>query len=98
MAKRIIWNNIALKIFEGIIDYNTENYSEKVASDFINKVIDRLNILSRYPDIGRKSKKKENVKFYKIDKDRDLYYRIDEDNLIVIYIFDTRQDPNKNPY
>lgn len=98
MVKRIVWNKRALEKLDEIVDYLEENFSEKTASNFVEKVFDRLDILSRYPEIGRKSKKKKNIKFHKIDKHRDLYYRIDGKNLIVVYIFDTRQNPEKNLY
>lgn len=98
MAKRIVWNKRALEKLDEIVDYLEENFSEKTASNFVKKVFDRLDILSRYPEIGRTSKKKENIKFYKIDKHRNLYYRIDGKNLIVVYIFDTKQNPEKNLY
>lgn len=98
MAKRIVWNKRALEKLDEIVDYLEENFSEKTASDFVKKVFDRLDVLSRYPEIGRKSKKKKNIKFHKIDKHKDLYYRIDGKNLIVVYIFDTRQNPEKNLY
>ncbi len=35
---------------------------------------------------------------YKVDKHRNLYYRIEGNKLIVVYLFDTRQHPNNNPY
>jgi plasmid stabilization system protein ParE len=97
MARRIVWNKRALEKFDEIVDYLGENFSEKAASNFVRKVFDRLDILSRYPEIGRKSKKNKNIQFHKIDKNRDLYYRVDGEKLIIVYIFDTRQNPEKNP-
>lgn len=98
MAKRIVWNKRALEKFDEIVDYFEKNFSQKVAFGFVKKVFDRLDILSKYPEIGRKSKKKKNIRFHRIDKHIDLYYRIDGKNLIVVYIFDTRQNPDKNLY
>jgi len=98
MAKQIVWNKKALNKLDEILEYLEKEHSETVASTFAKKLFDRLDILSRYPGIGRKSQKKTSILFYKIDKNRNIYYRINSKKLIVVYIFDTRQNPDKNPY
>ena len=98
MAQKIIWNKSAREKLDAITTYLEEEFSELTAKKFIILLHERLNILSRYPEIGRPSKKKKHIRIYKIDKKRNLYYRVDGNLLFVVYIFDTRQSPNSNPY
>ncbi len=75
-----------------------ENHSEKTAMKFILKVDELIEKLNKYPEIGRRTKKKKTVRQYKIDKYRKLYYRKYGKKLIIVYIFDDRQDPKNNPF
>lgn len=94
----IVWNKTALTKLDQIIDYLLEEASEKAARSFYEKVIERIEMLSRYPEVGRKSKKKKTVRMFPIDKYRNLYYRIEGRKLIIVYLFDARQYPDQNPY
>lgn len=98
MAKTIIWTKKALGKLDEILGYLENESSEESASRFFQIVLDKLEVLSRYPEIGRKSKKKKTIRFQKIDKNRNVYYRIEGKKLIVIYFFDTRQHPDRNPF
>ena len=60
--------------------------------------MDRLEILKRYPEIGRKSRKRKTIRMVRVDKYRQLFYRIKGKKLIVVFFFDGRQHPDKNPY
>ncbi len=98
MVEQVVWNKRAAKIFNEIVDYLLENVSEASAENFINNTFELIDKLRKYPEIGRKSKIKETVRQYKIDKFKRLYYRIHGNKLIIVYIFDQRQNPDSNPY
>ena len=59
---------------------------------------DLIEKLFEYPEIGRKTKKWKTVRQYQIDKYKKLYYRIHGRKLIVVFLFDDRQNPKFNPY
>jgi len=98
MAKTIVWNKTASRTFNSTADYLIENISPGAGANFIQRVFDRLDILSKNPEMGRRSKKKKSVRSYHVDKHRRIYYRIHGKKLIVVSIFDTRQEPSKNRY
>ena len=98
MAKEIVWNKRALAKLDETVDYLLEAASEKVARTFYERVLERIDLLSRHSEIGRKSRKKKTVRMYPVDKRYNLYYRIDGRKLIIVYLFDTKQHPGKNPY
>lgn len=97
MAKKVIWSKTAKSIFDDIYDYLDYEFSENTAEKFANNVNERLNTISNYPESGRLINTERRVRMAKIDKYRVLYYKI-KDAIVVLYLFDTRQDPRKNPY
>ena len=98
MARQIVWNKRAVQKFEEIIEYLEENSSQQAAINFVNKLNKLIEKINNYPEIGRRSKTKKTVRQYKIDKFRNLYYRKYGKKLIIVYIFDSRQNPKSNPY
>ena len=98
MAKEIVWNKRAIAKLDEVMDYLLESASEQVARTFYEKVLERIALLSQHSEIGRVSKKKKTVRVYPLDKRYHLYYRVDSRRLIIVYLFDTKQHPNQNPY
>ena len=64
MAKNISWNKRATEKLDEITSYLQEEFSFQSAQNFIQKVFDKLDLLSRYPEIGQKSQKKKNSEIY----------------------------------
>ena len=93
MAKKVIWSKAAKAVF----DYLDYEFSEKTAEKFADNVSERLRLIGNHPESGRITNKKRNVWMAKIDKYRVLYYKV-KDSIVILYLFDTRQDPRKNPY
>ena len=98
MAKQVIWNKRAIKKLEEIINYLEIKASPKAAINLASKVFESIEILSRYPERGRKSKRRKTIRLINIGKHHHLYYRIHGKKLIIINFFDLRQEPSKNPY
>ncbi len=61
MAKKIVWNKRAIVKLDEIIEYQLEEVSEESAKKFFERLTENLDWLSRYPEIGRKSKKKKTI-------------------------------------
>jgi len=72
-------------------------FSEKTSQKFISNVKKCLIRISKYPESGQKSTKRKDTRFVRIDKNRVLYYKI-KDDIIIVFIFDTRRNPDNNPY
>ena len=98
MARQIVWNKRAVQKFEEIIDYLESNVSQQSAIKFVNEVNELIDKINKYPEIGRRTKTKKTVRQYKLDKHRNLYYKKSGRKLIIVYIFDSRQNPKSNPY
>ena len=98
MVKKIKWNNAAGNTFEETTNYLQDNFSLHAAEIFANRVYDRIDMLVNGLTVGRKSTKAKTVMILKLDKHRQMFYRMHGTTLIIIDFWDTRQDPRKRPY
>lgn len=80
-----------------IIEYFDE-HSLKAGDHFLEKVTLRLEVLKKYPESGLKSLKRKGIRSVQIDKRRRLYYRYSDDEIIVIFFWDSKMVPTKNPF
>lgn len=98
MVRQVVWNKRAAIKFNEIVEYLESEVSEKSAIKFVKKIDDLIEKLNKHPEIGNRTKRKKTVRQYKIDKYNKLYYRKYGKKLLIVYIFDQRQNPDSNPY
>ena len=96
MAKEVKWTKTANKNFDKVIAYLESNWPEKVVIDFISRTSKLLDLLAELPEIGEEVQDaKRKIRGILITKHNKLFYRVDKNTLIVLRIFDTRQNPQK---
>ena len=95
MAKEIKWTKTAAKNFAKTVAYLEENWHETVVSEFVRRTYELLLLLSEFPKLGELQDNKREIRGILITKHNKLFYRTDKNNLIVLKIFDTRQNPRK---
>ena len=95
MVKNVVWSPQAVYNFNGILIYLLENWTLEIALNYESNVYDLINTIVRNPFIGTASEKYAGLRKFLITKHSFLIYRILEDHLEIVDIFDTRQDPDK---
>ncbi|WP_343329899.1 type II toxin-antitoxin system RelE/ParE family toxin [Polaribacter staleyi] len=80
---------------EKLFDYLLENWNPKVKSNFIEKLDRSVKIIQLSPESFPESKKKKGLHKFVITKQTTLLYRFNSKRIVIISIFDTRQNPNK---
>lgn len=98
MAKRkIIWSDQArIDQFE-ILDYYFKRNGNKVYSQKLYKRFkSAIKLLNKHPEIGVQTDVK-NIRNL-IDGDYALFYKVEQDTIEIITIWDCRQDPEKLEY
>lgn len=98
MALQIEWTSNALQDYEQIINYLLKEWSVNAASDFVKRAEERIHILSLLPNVGIASVKYPSIRSILITKHNRLYYELTSEKIVILDIFDTRQDPQKNKY
>lgn len=98
MVKKIKWNKAADKTFDAITDYLQTQYSTQTAENFAHLVYKRIDQIVHGLTAGRISSSAKNVMILKLDKHKQMYYRLVGTTLTIVDFGDTRQDPAKRPY
>jgi plasmid stabilization system protein ParE len=95
MYKKITWSPLSVNDFEIVLEYLHENWNEQVVMKYITEIESLLSNISKQPNLFPLVNKKLKVRKCVITKHNTLYYRIKENNIEIIRIFDTRQNPKK---
>lgn len=88
----------AIKELQQVIDYLIEYWSEKEVRNFSQKLNSRLELILHYPRIFHKTQKRKHVRRSVISKHTVVYYEVMRKSIYILTLFDTRQNPKKNPY
>ncbi|MEP7372678.1 MAG: type II toxin-antitoxin system RelE/ParE family toxin [Chitinophagaceae bacterium] len=98
MAYQIIVKKRVTNKIQKILAYPEKEWSHKVAADFMLKIDRRIQLLTKQPLIGAPSTKIKEISGLLITRHNRLYYKIEGDKVIILNMYDTRMNPQKNPY
>ncbi len=92
MAKRVIWSSLASNEKIQILEYWVYRNKSKTYSKKLNKLFaDAVNIIKDFPEIGRLTDH-NNVRRFLV-RDYLIFYKIEQDSILILSIWDARQDP-----
>ena len=92
MVKRIIWSVKAVSVFSKILDfYYQRNGTKAYSSGLNNEVRETIALLKKHPFLGRKTEF-DHVRVL-IKGDYKIFYQIMEKEILILMIWDSRQDP-----
>ena len=93
MALEIYWTKTADKKFDKIIEYLSREWGKSTAKAFTKKVYEFLDLLSEFPEIGTTENKEKEIRGFTIVKQVSIFYRLDDNKIILLNFFDNRQNP-----
>jgi plasmid stabilization system protein ParE len=79
--------------FDSIVDYIKQTWGEKTAKVFIQKVDEIFKLLKNFPLMGQVEK--NDIRGFQLSPQTRILYRIRDNKIIILSLFDVRQDPNK---
>jgi len=92
---KIRWTEEATKNLDSIIFYLETNWTTKELNRFFNKLEKQLYLLSLFPEAYPISLKKRKIHRCVFSKNLTIYYITDNEYLVLLSLFDTRQHPSK---
>jgi len=95
MGRKVIWSPASEKDFEAILEYLQSRWTYRVISIFINKEDDNISLIVEDPKIFPIINEKLQIRKSVITKHNTLYYRINKQNIEIVRLFDSRQNPHK---
>lgn len=78
--------------------YLEKEWSQRVAAEFTKKIDYRIEILGKQPFMGIPSTKIKDIRGLLVSRHKKLYYKIKDDKVIIMNMYDTRMNPKRNPY
>jgi plasmid stabilization system protein ParE len=95
VKRKILFSKNAQQSLGELLDYLQFGWSEKVKNKFILKLDEVIFLIQNDPDIFPRSE--FNKKYHKcvLSKQTTIYYKFNDKEVMVLALFDTRQDPNK---
>ncbi len=95
MALDIVWSPEALNNFHDVLAYLEENWHADVVKDFVSRTEEVIKIISKNPKIYRKISSRSDVREAIVTKHNLLLYRVHNNQVALLSVFDTRQHPKK---
>jgi plasmid stabilization system protein ParE len=97
MALKIYWTTRATRNFDVILEYLEVEWGDQVTKRFIRDVYDLLELLVEFPELGSIENIEKGIRGFTLIKQINIFYRITKDKIIVLGLFDNRQNPSKKP-
>lgn len=94
---RIFLTKRATSSYSSIREYISNRFGETVARAFEQKVVDFLDLLENFPEIGSMEVPEKQIQGFQITKQTRVFYRIKGERIIILVFFDVRQDPKRKP-
>ena len=91
---KIRWSQEAIVNLESIIIYLENNWTPKELSKFFKKLEKQILLLALFPEAFPVSKQKSKIHRCVFLKNLTIYYITDNEHLVLLTIFDTRQHPS----
>jgi plasmid stabilization system protein ParE len=98
MAYQIIFKKRFTNKVQKVLSYLENEWSLNVAAEFIKKIDYRIEVLTKQHYIGLSSTRIKDVRGLLITRHNKMYYKIKDDNVIILNMYDTRMNPKRNPY
>lgn len=95
MSRKVIISKTAENRLNDLFKYLLENWSQKVKSDFIKKLDNKIILLKKHSEGFPESEKEKGLRKCVITKQTTMFYRFNSRQIKIITFFDTRQNPKK---
>jgi plasmid stabilization system protein ParE len=93
--RKIIFSSRSKLQLEGLVDYLECRFSLSTKEKFISKLDGFVGLIQKDPEIFPKSETNKKIRKCVISKQTTLYYNFNNQEIRLLSLFDTRQDPSK---
>lgn len=98
MAKKIVWTKRANTKFNKIIDYLEQEWGANVAQNFVRKTYDIIDLISEQPHVGTLENQEKKIRGFLLTRHNRLFYRITDNEIILLNFFDTRSGSRRKRF
>ncbi len=95
MKRKIVITPRAQSEIENVFEYLELKWNEETKKKFSNKINSILNLIVENPELFPVSKINKKIRKAIISKQSSLYYFFNSNHIVVLSVFDNRQNPIK---
>lgn len=92
---KIRWTVRASKNLDKILEYLEDEWDIKTVQNFATKLLNLLETLKSKPEIGKIVEKDKEIRSFVLTKQNTVFYRIKDQQIIILQLFDNRMNPKK---
>lgn len=93
----IYFTKRAVNNVQSIKSYIYQEWGENVAEAFEEKLNHFLDLLVHFPEIGQIEVMEKNIRGFQLSKQTRIFYRVKKSKIIILTLFDVRQDEQNRP-
>ena len=93
MAFQVVFKKRFINKLVKVQTYLENEWGDKVARHFLNRIDERINLLKKFPNLGAASEKIPGLRGLLITKHNILYYKVENHIIFVVNLYDTRSQP-----
>ena len=91
----VIWNRRASKQLQKLQEYLEQEFGINTVKTFTGKLFKFLDLLVKYPHIGTLENKTEDIRGFLLHQHTTIIYKVKQDAIYILSLFDNRQNPVK---
>ncbi|MDB5159073.1 MAG: hypothetical protein JWR50_3780 [Mucilaginibacter sp.] len=95
MASEVVFTKRAERDFENILNYIDSEFGLQATLHFRDLVIDFASLIQHFPEIGSLEQEDKNIRGFVIHRRLKIFYRIKQEKIFILRLFDTRQHPDR---
>ena len=92
---KLIWSDEALNNLKDIIDYLENRWTERQIKKFAQLLDKQLKLIEENPYLFSQTARSNGLRKAVLSSQTTIYYRITDNDVRIITLFDNRQNPNK---
>lgn len=97
MVVSVKWTKRAQSNFEDTVQYIENEWGTKSSQKFVGKVNRLLQTLRNQSGVGKIEIKEKGIRAFVFTRQNTVFYRIKENKIIILAIFDNRRNPKQKP-
>ncbi len=93
--KNLVLSQKAEKQMENIFQYVEAKFSERIRKELAKMIYNCFKLIENDPELFSFSDYNNSLRKCVVSKRTTVFYQIRKENIVVVSVFDTRQNPNK---
>ena len=98
MIEEVVLSPPAKEKLEQLLQYLSDEFSERIMLAFLSRLEKSVSTVQKYPESCPASLKVKSVRKCTVTKQTVFYYRVRNNRIEILTLFDTRQHPGKSKY